>query len=126
MDEFIVPAKKKHPKKINPSEELYTIIGKEDYIDKNNNPRLKQTNDTVLAKKLYRDNGSYKLMIMCNAQNKPMDPNNELGETNSTVGLSYRHKKRFVTVNQKAFEHYLSFLRTGVKAWLLNAERELL
>lgn len=112
--------------KIKPKDdEYYVYLGDEDFVDDNNNLRSKQDDNKVLAKKIYRDNGGYKLMIKCDSYNKPFDPDNQIQSANKTVA-SYKNGHKFITVGQKAFDHYLMFLQTKNKSWLLNTERELI
>lgn len=105
--------------------EYYVYVGQEDFIDEHNYCRANKENDSVLAKKIYRDDGTQKLMIKCDMNNKPIDPDNQLNSSNRTVS-SYRSGVKFVSVGQKAFEYYLKFLQTTNKSWLLNTERELI
>lgn len=105
--------------------EYYVYSGNEDFVDDNNNLRSKTDDSRVLAKKIYRDNGGHKLMIKCDSYNKPIDPDNQMTSANRTVA-SYKDGYKFITVGQKAFEHYLMFLQTKNKSWLLNTERELI
>ena len=105
--------------------EYYVYSGNEDFIDENNNLRSNTDDDRVLAKKIYRDNGSSKLMIKCDSYNKPFNPDNQMTSANKTVA-SYKSGHRFITVGHKAFEHYLKFLQTKNHSWLLNTERELI
>lgn len=123
MDDIFTFAKTKQT--VHTNDEFYTYIGEEDYIDEQNNPRLHNDNDKTLAKKICRDNGSYKLMIKCDSYNKPCDPTNPIGPTNRTVS-SYKNGYKFISVNNKAFEYYIRFLQTKNKSWLLNTERELI
>ena len=104
-------------------DEYYTYTGKEDFIDDNNNLRRNQNDEAVAAKKIYRDKNRYKLMIKCDRHGKPFDPNDQLSY-NRTVD-SYKSGYKFIEVNIKAFNHYINFLKTQNKSWLLNTEREL-
>lgn len=121
MDNFIVTAKKEDNTEHH--NEYYAYVGQEEFVDDNNNLRLSEDGDLVMAKKIFRDNGSFKLMIKCDRNNKPFDPDSPFYQ-NSTVA-SYKNGFRFVMVNQKAFNYYLKFLQTKNKSWLLNTEREL-
>lgn len=99
--------------------ESYTVLGKEDFIDKNNNGRVNDPDDPkVLAQKTIRDDGSIKYSIRTDLNRKIYNPIlidvHSINKTNS----------KFKTVNTKAFEYYLSFLRTKNQSWLFNAERE--
>ena len=105
--------------------EYYVFLGNEDFVDENNNLRSNIDDDRVLAKKIYRDDGSYKLMIKCDSRSKPFNPDNKFKAGNQTVA-SYQNGYRFYTVNEKAFEYYLRFLQTKNNSWLLNTERELI
>lgn len=122
MDNCFIQAKTKDESLT--QNEYYTSIGLQDFVDNNNHFRLNNDGDNALAKKIYRDNGSYKLMIKCDSYNKPCDPSNPLKTNKQT--LSYKNGYKFMTVNNKAFDYYLKFLQTQNKSWLLNTERELI
>ena len=112
MDNFITTAK--NDKIVSGDDEFYTNTGQEDFLDENNNPITKENNDTVFAKKIFRDNGSYRLMIKCDSSSRPVDPNNQLGNQKDSYSSAYRQDSKFIMVNQKAFDYYISFLKTGV------------
>lgn len=99
--------------------ESFTILGKEDFIDKENNARVNDNEDNrVLAQKTIREDGSIKYSIRTDLNRKIYNPIlvdiHSINKANS----------KFKTVNTKAFEYYLSFLRTKNQSWLFNAERE--
>ena len=122
MDNCFIQAKTKDESLT--QNEYYTSIGLQDFVDNNNYFRLNNDGDKTMAKKIYRDNGSYKLMIKCDSYNKPCDPSHPLKTNKQT--LSYKNGYKFMTVNNKAFDYYLKFLQTQNKSWLLNTERELI
>jgi hypothetical protein len=123
MDNIFTTAKTQNSKQ--KTNEYYVYVGNEDFIDENNNLRSETDDNRVLAKKIYRDNGSSKLMIKCDSYNKPFNPDNQMESANRTIA-SYTQGAKFVTVSDKAFEHYLKFLQTKNNSWLLNTERELI
>jgi hypothetical protein len=106
--------------------ELYTIIGKHQFVDQYNNPRLKTETSEVCAKKII-SNKSTKFFIKTGIYGKIYDPIGLYSEGTGAKFLARAGKKawEFKQVNAKVFEMYLSFLKTKNKAWLTNAEREL-
>ena len=122
MSDFFTNAKTDNPIKLN--NEYYVLLGNEDFVDENNNLRSTEDCEKVLAKKIYRDNGSQKLMIKCDSYNRPLNPENQI-TSNKTVS-SYKSGYKFINVSQKAFEYYIKFLQTKNQSWLLNTERELM
>ena len=124
MDEYIVSAKRETKEDQIQQNQFYTYAGKEQFVDKNNNLRRKHDDVHVAAKKIYRDDLSYKLMIRCDKYGKPFDPNNQISHISRT-SFSYKDGYKFIEVSQKAFDNYIKYLNTKNKAWLLNTEREL-
>ena len=106
--------------------ELYTIIGKHQFLDENKNPRLNTETSDACAKKIITDK-STKFYIKTGIYGKVYDPIGLYSEGTSAKFLARAGKKawEFKQVNSKVFDMYLSFLRTKNKAWLNNAEREL-
>lgn len=124
MNDFVVEAKTHQNSNRQTDNEYYTHKGKEDFVDANSNLRRKHDDQDVAAKKIYRDDSTYRLMIKCDRYGKPFDPNDQIAHPNKTAS-SYRTGYKFVEVGQKAFGHYIKYLNTNNKAWLLNTEREL-
>lgn len=117
---------KQNKENVDKSTELYTIIGKHQFLDKNKNPRTNtETNDTC-AKKI-SSGSSVKFFIKTGIYGKIYDPIGLYSEGTSAKFLARAGKKAwdYKQVNNKVFDMYLSFLRTKNKAWLTNAEREL-
>lgn len=107
--------------------ELYTIIDKHDYLDTDSLPRCsKENSSNVLAKKIYRDDGSIRYSIKLDNNGKIYNPLSIYGETkiSSFLDRVCRSQNKYKDVNQKAFNMYLNFLKTKNIAWLHNAERE--
>ncbi len=127
-DQFVFHrAKKEASEQISSNTELYTLIDHQDFIDSDNNPRAKNDNDQVLAKKIIRDDGSIKYMVKRDGSGKLYNPISIYGQnvSRSTTFLDKTCKDfKFRTVNMKIFEYYISFLKTKNLSWLYNAERE--
>jgi hypothetical protein len=107
--------------------EFYSIVGSEEFLDSNSNPRVSNENDTrVLAKKIIRDDGSVKFTIRTNATGKLQNPVSIYGseKTNNFLDRVCRSSDKFKEVNMKTFDLYINFLKTKNIAWLNNAERE--
>lgn len=106
--------------------EFFTLIGKHEYIDADNNPRANNENANVCAKKLITEKTT-KFYIKTGLYGKIYDPIGLFSEGTGARFLAKAGKKawEFKQVNSKVFDMYVSFLRTKNKAWLSNAEREL-
>lgn len=104
--------------------QYYTLVGQEDFIDDENNPRLKQDDNRVLAKKTLQNKLKY-LIKLDNVGKfyNPMSPVSSVKPIKilQTISIS---DTRFKEVNQTAFNMYLNFLRSKNIAWINNAERE--
>jgi len=107
--------------------EYYAFIDEYDFIDNDNNYRSESEDDTkTLAKVLYREDSTKKLMIRVDHMYKPYNPASVYGDRSAYRGKDQtRPTSKFVTVNQNAFNAYLNFLRTKNVSWLLNTEREM-
>ncbi len=114
-------------KNLSDRNEYYTMLGQEDYLDHSNNPRCNsELSNKLLAKKIYRDNGSYRYSIKIDNNGKIYNPLSIYGDVKQTSFLDRvcRSQNKYREVNYKAFELYLQFLKTKNLAWLHNAERE--
>jgi hypothetical protein len=109
--------------------EYYTILGSEDFIDDNNNPRIKNNDNTqILAKKVVRSDNSIKFLVKLSNNGKIYNPISIYGEERQSNFLDSvcKSSDKFIEVNGKVFEAYIKFLKTKNKLWLHNAEREML
>jgi hypothetical protein len=108
--------------------QLYTLIGKEDFIDNEGFPRTDNENNTNIVAKVIVKNGSpprYSIKIGLN--NKLANPTSIYGKEKESSFLDSvcRANNKFIDVNLKTFEMYLQFLKTKNVSWLHNAEREM-
>jgi hypothetical protein len=109
------------------TDQFYSIIGSEDYLDENNCPAIKLENDTrVLAKKTLRKDGSIKYSIKLTNGGKMQNPLSIYGtkKDNNFLDRKCRSNNSFKEVSYKVFDLYMNFLKTKNTAWLHNAERE--
>jgi hypothetical protein len=109
-------------------DEFYCVRGQEDFLDSNNNPRCNNENsNNVLAKKIVRDDGAIKYSLKLDNNGKIFNPISIYGSTkiSSFLDRVCRSQNKYKEVNLKAFNMYLSFLKTKNIAWLHNAEREI-
>jgi hypothetical protein len=106
--------------------ELYTLIGKHEFLDSDKNPRVKIESDNVLAKKVIADD-STRYYIKVGLYGKVYNPIGLYSEGTSNKFLARAGKKawEFKEVNSKIFDMYVRFLKTKNLAWLNNAEREM-
>jgi len=128
MDDFIFEAKQNQEVETNKKNEYYCVVGSQEFLDESNNPRVKNEDDSrVLAKRIYRDDGTSRLSIKLSNTGKIQNPLSIFGIEKQTTFLDRvcRSQNKFKEVNMKVFNFYLSFLRTKNVAWLHNAEREM-
>lgn len=105
----------------------YGSIKTYDFIDKDNNPRIKDEEDVrVLAKIKVKNDDVPKYLLRVNNFKKIYDPSSDLSENKTSENLFQENKDsiNFKEVNKKTFDFYLSFLRTMNTSWIRNAERE--
>jgi len=104
----------------------YTIMGSQDFLDENEQPRCtNETSKNIFAIKTIRDDGSIKYTIKLDNRGKMYNPLSIYGESQASSFLDRvcRSNNKYKEVNQKSFEMYLYFLKTKNIAWLHNAER---
>lgn len=105
----------------------YCLLGKQNFIDNENNPRINTENDTnTLAKVKFKDNGQPKYLIRIDHNKRLYNPLNK-DETrihNKPIDLLLPNSTSFKEVSSKVFDFYLSFLRTLNASWITHAERE--
>jgi len=108
------------------NEEYFTLIGMEDFVDTNNLPRQKTSNDQTFAKKITRDDGSIRYSIKLNTNGKFHNPIAMYQDNKNQTFLDRvcRSSDKFRNVSYKVFILYTNFLKTKNIAWLNNAERE--
>lgn len=127
MNDFIYSSKTNKPSVKEEQNLYFSLKDYADFIDDDNNPRINNENsDKVLAKKILRNDGSYRLHIKLDNNGKLYNPISIYGETKQSSFLDRvcRSQNKFKEVNDKAFNMYLSFLKTKNIAWFNNAERE--
>lgn len=125
MDNFIFKPKTE-AQDIQSNIDLYTILGNQDYLDQDGNPRLRKESNKVFAKSIASDS-SVKYYIKIGTYGKIYNPIGLFSEGRHTRFMAKIGKKEyeFKEVNYKVFTLYTNFLRTKNLAWLNNAEREL-
>jgi len=105
--------------------QYYTLVGQEDFIDDDNNPRIKNdADDRVLAKKIVQN--KLKHLIKIDNAGKfynPLSPISSIKPIKILQTISIPGS-RFKEVNKTVFNMYLNFLRSKNIAWINNAERE--
>jgi|688.fasta_scaffold222248_3 hypothetical protein len=116
-----------HTKKSIQENCYYCQIGFQDFIDKENNPRIKEENNNkVIAKIKFKDNNQPKYLIRLDNNKKLFNPNlqNEAKGKNKPIDLFIPNSDSFKEVSKKVFDFYLNFLRTSNNLWINHAERE--
>ena len=128
MNNFIYSQQESQSPDTSKGDAYYTISGREDFLDQEDNPRSKKEDtETVMAKKLLRVDGTYRYMIKLDRTGKIYNPLSIYGQNQATSFLDRvcRSQNKFKDVNQKAFSMYMNFLKTKNAAWLHNTEREI-
>jgi hypothetical protein len=106
--------------------DYYTLVGQEDFIDDEGSAKKNKDGDKVFAKKSLRKDGSVKYTIRLSNSGKFYNPISIYGSENEITFLNRicRGNKKFKEVNEKTFAWYIKFLNTKNTSWLFNAERE--
>ena len=125
-EQFIYNPIQKSAEKQN--DKFYGAIQDYDFIDSDNNPRINTESDKrVLAKIKYRTNNKEKYLIKIDNTKKMFNPLSPLSENknNKLLDQYAANSDTFTEVSRKAFDYYLTFLRTSNPSWIHNAEREI-
>jgi hypothetical protein len=106
--------------------DYYTLVGQEDFVDEEGSARKNKDGDKVFAKKILRKDGSVKYTIRLSNSGKFYNPISIYGSESEITFLNRicRGNKKFKEVNEKTFAWYIKFLNTKNTSWLFNAERE--
>lgn len=104
----------------------YTIVGKQESFDDENNPILNGDTPEVLAKKTVSDTKT-RYFIKIGPYGKIFNPIGLFseGRSNRFLRQSGKPEWQFKEVNSRVFDLYLSFLRTKNIAHINLAEREM-
>ena len=104
----------------------YTIVGKQEAFDDENNPILSTESTEVLAKKIVSDTKT-RFFIKVGPHGKIFNPIGIFSEGRSNKFLRQTGKPEweFQEVNKRIFDLYLSFLRTKNIGHINLAEREM-
>jgi len=104
----------------------YTIVGKQEAFDDENNPILSTESTEVLAKKIVSDTKT-RFFIKVGPHGKIFNPIGIFSEGRSNKFLRQTGKPEweFQEVNKRVFDLYLSFLRTKNIGHINLAEREM-
>jgi hypothetical protein len=128
MNEFIFTAQNNRSSNEVKQNEFYTVTGSHDSLDEKGNPRLSTETKDLCAKKLYREDGSFRFYVRLANNGSIYNPVSVYGEEkpNKFLDRVVRDGFKFKEVNNKIFDMYLSFLKTKNVAWLHNVEREMI
>lgn len=119
---------------LNKVSEYFTIRGSQDFLDDDQNPRLKSDGPTVLAKRIFYYDDSSEIVksktryqIKVGAYGRIYNPIGMYseGHSNKFSSKSGKEEWRMKEVNENIFTLYLSFLKTKNIAHLTLAERGL-
>ena len=117
-----------NPSKIDPVSDrnYYTVLGKHDFLDENNNPRTKNEKNAYAYSKINNDS-DIQYFVKVGLYGKIFNPIGlySEGKANKFLSKVGKNEFSFTRVNQKVFDMYLNFLKSKNIAWLNNAEREL-
>lgn len=109
---------------------VYTILGKQDDFDDDENPVLHSTvrdlaeeRPDAFAKKVLTGS-RYNYFIKRSHDGKFLNPIGLYDENRHQARRLGQDLFTYKQVNRKAFEFYVKFLKTKNRAWLQNAERE--
>jgi hypothetical protein len=111
----------------NIEDKYYTTIKDYDFIDNENNPRIKNENDyRIMAKSKIRKDTTIKYLIRTNNIKQFYNPTTPLPENQKSELLKQDggDNIQFKEVSKSSFDMYITFLRTMNTMWIRNAERE--
>lgn len=105
-------------------EVFYTIFGKHQGLDDEQNP-LAKDEITSCAKKIYSDNRkTWRYYVRLNNEGVFYNPIGMYDEMTNRTAMRAVARDKFIEVTPKVFELYLAFLRTKNIRNLLIAQRE--
>ena len=132
VEQHIINKKKatKKPKRV---EVIYTVTGKQDYLDDEIYPCIKMESKTAVESP-----DAFAMKITVGKQTKYYAKHGKHGRLYNPIGMfsegmaqkrlghAGRLEWKFIEIGEKVFQFYRDFLRTKNIAYLHNAERELL
>lgn len=102
----------------------YTFNDNADYIDETGLPRIRFSDDRIMAKKVFADNTKqYNYYIRRGHDNKIYNPLSQIA-SNSKLDVLQNDSIKFKLVNKKAFDLFMQYLNTKDSKLLNQAERE--
>lgn len=119
---------------------FYCLIGKEEFIDDQGNPRIESDSDpNIVAKAILnkpskhiggKDNLQYRYYIKTKQNNIIFDPVEIQSrvkdkETFSFINNTCKGGDNFKEVTHSVFNEYLMYLKTKNSRWLKSAQREI-
>jgi hypothetical protein len=128
MSEFAINHQEEYLKDV----EYFTVLGSQEYLDNDKNPRITTDNNKVLAKRIHYYNSEKQIvksktrhLIKVGAHGRIYNPiglytEGRANVVNKKIG---REEFRMKEVNENTFNLYLSFLRTKNPGHLTLAER---
>lgn len=108
-------------------ENYFTVMGEQDFLDEEANPRLKTDSIKAYAK-IVTDlkEKTTKFFIKTDHYAKLLNPTSIYEDDKNKFINQLGKKIKFKSVSKKVFDLYISFLRTKNIVWLNNAEREMM
>ena len=108
-------------------ENYFTLMGQQDFLDDEANPRVK-TDSSVAYAKIVSNNeeNTKKFFIKTDHHAKLLNPMSIYEDDKNKFMNQLGRQIKFKAVNQKVFDLYVTFLRTKNTVWLNNAEREMM
>ena len=109
-----------------PKNEYYCVFYDSEYADSQGFPRRKEDDNKVLAKKIYRTDGTIKHMIRIDTNKHLYNPINQINQRESRKPDSYKDNNQIkhITVGLKAFYLYTKYLIDLNPSWYNLAKRE--
>lgn len=105
----------------------FTIFGKHDALSQDGNPVIEdEDSPEVLAKIVWVNDGYPRYMVKRDSNGRLFNPlGMDEGRHNKFLHHAGREQYEFRSVNKRAFDHYLYFLKTKNLSHLRTAEREI-
>lgn len=114
-------------KQITQEDEYYCAFYDSEYADSHGFARRKTDDDKVLAKKIFRKDGTIKHMIRVDINKKLYNPIDQIKQRESRKPSSYKDtsKLKYISVGYKAFYLYTKYLIDFNPSWYNLAKREI-
>ena len=116
-----------NPNKTETYEEYYCLIDNADYMDEDGFPRLENSSEKVMSKKIQKQDARTQFAVRIGYDGKLYDPLSVLSSKKNLSSLDRNSQGiKFKLVNETVFLFYNNYLTNKNIAWFNRAEREIM